>query len=64
MIDADQADDRDKAETTLAAEYALIGAGFHRLASRAFLVTRYGLCRELPCLRSPTEFLAQMTGRA
>lgn len=56
-----QADaDEGKAEATLRAELAREGHQLHRLASGGWLVTRWGLCRELPSLHAVRTFARQV----
>ena len=53
-----------KAFATMQAQAARAGCGLHELASGAFLLTRWGLSRELPDMRAVAGLLAQMGVRA
>lgn len=51
-----------KAESTTAVLAAFQGCGLYRLANGCWLLTRAGLCRELPDLRSVRALLQQIGG--
>lgn len=52
-----------KALATLRALLAMHGHTLHELSSGGFLVTKWGLCRELPDLRSAAQFARQIGAR-
>ena len=53
--------ERKELETTQA-KAAMASCGLHELASGGFLLTRWGLSRELPDLRAVAALLAQIGG--
>lgn len=61
IVGHDEADD--KRQSHLAAVAALAGCELHRLASGGWLLTRWGLARELPDLAAVGALLRQMGAR-
>jgi hypothetical protein len=61
-IVADHADDR-KAFATAAAQAARCGCTLHELASGGFLLSRWGMSRELPSLREVGDLLRRIGGQ-
>ena len=57
------ADAERKAFARVAAEAALCGCTLHELAGGGFLLCRWGLSRELPCLRAVGDMLRRIGGR-
>jgi hypothetical protein len=54
--------DAGKAYATARAQAAMLGAGLYRLEGGAFLLTRWGLARELPDLGAVADLLRVMRG--
>lgn len=61
IVGDDEADG--KRQSHLAAVAALVGCELHRLAAGGWLLTRWGLARELPDLAAVDALLRQMGAR-
>lgn len=57
-----QVDDPRKALAVLRAHAALCGCGLHELSSGGYLLTRWGLAKELPDLRAVGDLLRRIGG--